>query len=105
MGQKLYLIFNPNVVHEMEIDDILKVCADCGHSPVNPMWYIPKYHSELWSAVDIEKIQFEAMSRCDGVVLCDNSEASQDWMRCAERMQMDIYTIWNVKEWERKMEI
>jgi hypothetical protein len=105
MGQKLYLIYNMTVAHEMEIDDIVKICADCGHSPINPTIYNPKYHSELWSSVDIDKIKLEAMSRCDGVVLCDNSELSQDWMHCAERMQMDIYTIWNVKEWERKMEI
>ena len=105
MGQKLYLIYDPNIVHEMTIDEIIKVCADCGHSPVDPANYIPKYHPELWTPVDIEKVQYEAMSRCEGVVVCDNTEFSDNWLRCAERMQMDIYTVWNVKKWERNIEI
>ena len=101
---RFYLIYNPHVVHEMPIEEIVRVCCDVGHSPIDPAWLVPKYNVEQWSDVQIEKIQMAAMEQCDGVIMCDNSEWSEDWLRYAKRLRLTFYDIWNVKNWQKKID-
>ena len=101
---KLFLLYDPYRGYDY-IEEVVNILCDCGHSPMKADWCLPRYNVNQWSEINKEKIIMAVIEQCDGVVVLDDYEETQSWIRWAKFLNLKIFTWKDVAQWEKEKEL